>query len=114
LSFFNFTFFIKKNRFRTALKTLLAAANPYASNSDEKTEVIEQDDGSATDCCICIGAIAPYQALFISPCSHCFHFKVKKVYYFFYQKLKFKKKLVRFSTGYSISYVSMSFMSTSC
>ncbi|RKO87810.1 hypothetical protein BDK51DRAFT_13298, partial [Blyttiomyces helicus] len=27
------------------------------------------------DCCICIGAIGPFQALFIAPCSHCYHFK---------------------------------------
>ncbi|KAI9320765.1 SMAD/FHA domain-containing protein [Dichotomocladium elegans] len=27
------------------------------------------------ECCICLYAIAPLQALFISPCSHIFHFK---------------------------------------
>lgn len=27
------------------------------------------------ECCICLYAIAPFQALFIAPCSHIFHFK---------------------------------------
>ena len=55
-------------RFSAALKQLLAATNPYAKNSEQNTE-------GETDWCICIGAIAPFQALFIAPCSHCYHFK---------------------------------------
>ncbi|RCI00902.1 hypothetical protein CU098_004684 [Rhizopus stolonifer] len=27
------------------------------------------------ECCICLYAIAPFQALFVAPCSHVFHFK---------------------------------------
>lgn len=27
------------------------------------------------ECCICLYAIAPLQALFVAPCSHVFHFK---------------------------------------
>ncbi|CAJ0752345.1 423_t:CDS:2 [Entrophospora sp. SA101] len=27
------------------------------------------------DCCICLGGIGPYQALFLAPCSHVFHYK---------------------------------------
>ncbi|KAI8367728.1 SMAD/FHA domain-containing protein, partial [Blakeslea trispora] len=27
------------------------------------------------ECCICLFAIAPFQALFITPCSHTFHYK---------------------------------------
>lgn len=27
------------------------------------------------ECCICLYAIAPFQALFVAPCSHTFHFK---------------------------------------
>ncbi|OAD05977.1 hypothetical protein MUCCIDRAFT_132299, partial [Mucor lusitanicus CBS 277.49] len=27
------------------------------------------------ECCICLYAIAPFQALFLAPCSHIFHFK---------------------------------------
>ncbi|KAJ3168396.1 hypothetical protein HDU87_001160 [Geranomyces variabilis] len=59
-------------RFRTALKMLLAAANPFGSaNGTEENE----DDTTGTDCCICIGAIGPFQALFVAPCSHCYHYK---------------------------------------
>ncbi|KAJ3010637.1 hypothetical protein HKX48_007305 [Thoreauomyces humboldtii] len=57
-------------RFRTALKMLLAAANPFATVSDSP-----EDDTTGTDCCICIGAIGPFQALFVAPCSHCYHYK---------------------------------------
>ncbi|GAN01323.1 SMAD/FHA domain-containing protein [Mucor ambiguus] len=34
-------------------------------------------NGSDTvdECCICLYAIAPFQALFVAPCSHSFHFK---------------------------------------
>ncbi|KAJ3034784.1 hypothetical protein HDV00_004646 [Rhizophlyctis rosea] len=56
-------------RFQTALKSLLAATNPYAS-ADSK-----EDAEGSTDCCICLGSIGPYQALFIAPCSHCYHYK---------------------------------------
>ncbi|KAI9095578.1 hypothetical protein DFS34DRAFT_626469 [Phlyctochytrium arcticum] len=58
-------------RFRTALKMLLVAANPYASATNEQAA----DESTTTDCCICIGAIGPFQALFIAPCSHCYHYK---------------------------------------
>ncbi|KAI8144533.1 hypothetical protein BJV82DRAFT_607626 [Fennellomyces sp. T-0311] len=35
--------------------------------------VVNQSD--IQECCICLYAIAPFQALFIAPCSHIFHFK---------------------------------------
>lgn len=56
-------------RFKRALQQLLTATNPYSSNQKD-----DQNDTSV-DCCICIGEIGPFQALFIAPCSHCFHFK---------------------------------------
>ncbi|KAI8812245.1 hypothetical protein BJ742DRAFT_51825 [Cladochytrium replicatum] len=59
-------------RFKNALTALLAATNPYGST---KTEEENAEDSQSTDCCICIGPIGPYQALFIAPCSHCFHYK---------------------------------------
>jgi hypothetical protein len=59
-------------RFQAALKNLLAATNPYATNT---TDTSKDGEDSSIDCCICIGPFGPYQALFISPCSHCFHFK---------------------------------------
>ena len=55
-------------RFTDGLKQMLAASNPYGANSSELT-------GDDVDCCICISNITPFQALFIAPCSHVFHFK---------------------------------------
>lgn len=62
-------------RFQQALKNLLLATNPYASSND----AVEDTSSISTECCICIGAIGPYQALFISPCSHSFHYKCVSV-----------------------------------
>lgn len=54
-----------------ALKTLLAST---AANSDGKIEEA-QDEASANECCVCIGETGAFQALFLAPCSHCFHYK---------------------------------------
>jgi hypothetical protein len=48
----------------------LKAANPYATSKEHDSK-----QEHSVDCCICIGAIGPFQALFIAPCSHCFHYK---------------------------------------
>ncbi|KAJ3343574.1 hypothetical protein HDU91_000363, partial [Kappamyces sp. JEL0680] len=40
--------------------------NPHSQKEDEQ---------HAVECCICINAMAPFQALFLAPCSHCFHYK---------------------------------------
>jgi RING-like zinc finger len=56
-------------KFTNALTELLSVANPYGTN-DGKVENPEE-----IECCICINAIAPFQALFISPCSHIYHHK---------------------------------------
>ncbi|KAJ3238924.1 hypothetical protein HDU81_006935 [Chytriomyces hyalinus] len=70
-------------RFRAALKSLLSATNPYSSNTPISTAVFpsavtpttpHQPAGSV-DCCICLCSIGPFQALFLSPCSHCYHYK---------------------------------------
>ncbi|KAJ3128652.1 hypothetical protein HK098_003859 [Nowakowskiella sp. JEL0407] len=53
-------------RVKASLRALLAAMNPYAQNPNEV---------SATDCCICLCSMSPYQALFLAPCSHCYHYK---------------------------------------
>ncbi|KAI7890808.1 uncharacterized protein EV154DRAFT_563942 [Mucor mucedo] len=37
--------------------------------------ITEMDRADIQECCICLYAIAPFQALFIAPCSHIFHFK---------------------------------------
>lgn len=73
-------------RFRNALKSLLSAANPFSSLEKERqTETTSTSQPHSTpphhqnrshvDCCICLCGIGPFQALFISPCSHCFHYK---------------------------------------
>jgi len=36
---------------------------------------IEGTKQQIVDCCICLGGIGPYQALFLAPCSHVFHYK---------------------------------------
>ena len=56
-------------RFKRALQQLLVATNPYSSQKEH------EPTDTSIDCCICIGEIGPFQALFIAPCSHCFHFK---------------------------------------
>ncbi|KAG0760415.1 hypothetical protein G6F62_004537 [Rhizopus arrhizus] len=33
------------------------------------------EDVHVEECCICLYAIAPFQALFVAPCSHTFHYK---------------------------------------
>ncbi|KAI9476230.1 MAG: SMAD/FHA domain-containing protein [Benjaminiella poitrasii] len=49
------------NNFRNNIVTAADNTSINADNIDE--------------CCICLYAIAPFQALFIAPCSHSFHFK---------------------------------------
>ncbi|KAI9339606.1 hypothetical protein BDR26DRAFT_803087 [Obelidium mucronatum] len=62
-------------RFRTALRSLLNATNPYSSNTPTPTSGAQQQPTASVDCCICLCAIGPFQALFLSPCSHCYHYK---------------------------------------
>ncbi|KAI9254450.1 hypothetical protein BDA99DRAFT_158014 [Phascolomyces articulosus] len=38
-------------------------------------ESADRENIHIEDCCICLYAIAPFQALFVAPCSHTFHFK---------------------------------------
>ncbi|KAI8911675.1 hypothetical protein EDD86DRAFT_202997 [Gorgonomyces haynaldii] len=58
---------VKTNRKKLAkaIRHLMSAMNPHDDGQD----------GAAVDCCICLNAMAPYQALFLAPCSHCFHYK---------------------------------------
>lgn len=59
-------------RFKAALFLLLLATNPYSTSTQQSADP-KQD--TSLDCCICISGIGPFQALFIAPCSHCFHYK---------------------------------------
>jgi RING-like zinc finger len=58
-------------RFKTALYQLVNATNPASALDAPMCE-------KGVDCCICLSAIGPFQALFISPCSHSFHYKCIK------------------------------------
>ncbi|KAJ1553806.1 hypothetical protein HK405_006841, partial [Cladochytrium tenue] len=53
-------------RLKVALRALLAAMNPNAKNASE---------ASVTECCICLNSLSAQQALFLAPCSHCFHYR---------------------------------------
>ncbi|KAJ3276350.1 hypothetical protein HDV01_004973 [Terramyces sp. JEL0728] len=55
-----------KQKLNKAMRMLLSAMNPNAQAGD---------DNGPIDCCICINTMAPFQALFLAPCSHCFHYK---------------------------------------
>jgi RING-like zinc finger len=35
----------------------------------------KEDEQQPIECCICINSMAPFQALFLAPCSHTFHYK---------------------------------------
>ncbi|ORZ02297.1 hypothetical protein BCR43DRAFT_481325 [Syncephalastrum racemosum] len=64
-------------------------SSPHASSLPENVKVRETSTKTTArnspsapvqhaeiqECCICLYAIAPLQALFIAPCSHIFHFK---------------------------------------
>ncbi|KAK9898378.1 hypothetical protein P389DRAFT_141488, partial [Cystobasidium minutum MCA 4210] len=41
----------------------------------EKNAASQASHSGVTDCCICLFSVTVYQALFIAPCSHIFHFK---------------------------------------
>ncbi|ORX46897.1 hypothetical protein BCR36DRAFT_413842 [Piromyces finnis] len=59
-------------RFMSALRALLSATNPYSTSFPGINEPV---NNNSIDCCICLSHIGPFQALFIAPCSHCFHYK---------------------------------------
>lgn len=63
---------IKNISFMSALRALLSATNPYSTSFPGINEPV---NNNSIDCCICLCHIGPFQALFIAPCSHCFHYK---------------------------------------
>ncbi|KAL0084450.1 hypothetical protein J3Q64DRAFT_1699818 [Phycomyces blakesleeanus] len=64
---------------------VLAGSHQYQHNEQQEYEYIEKEteaeentsnaDASIEECCICLCAMAPFQALFISPCAHSYHYK---------------------------------------
>ncbi|CAO0801974.1 unnamed protein product [Mucor circinelloides] len=54
----------------------LGSSNKQNREEEEEEEKEDPDDDIHVDeCCICLFAIAPFQALFVAPCSHTFHYK---------------------------------------
>lgn len=49
------------------MRSMISAMNPNSSEEDV--------ENTSTDCCICLNSMTPLQALFLAPCSHCFHYK---------------------------------------
>jgi hypothetical protein len=49
--------------------------NVNAYRNIRQISQLEHSSGSTEECCICLYALAPFQALFVSPCTHTFHFK---------------------------------------
>jgi hypothetical protein len=69
---------------RSQLISTPAAAAADTFNNDISRELTRTHDNTSDEspqpadiqeCCICLYAIAPFQALFVAPCSHVFHFK---------------------------------------
>ncbi|GAA98404.1 uncharacterized protein L969DRAFT_47718 [Mixia osmundae IAM 14324] len=63
-----------------ALKQLRALQAPaethaVATGTTSAAAVSNVKSSGVTDCCICLYSVTVCQALFIAPCSHCFHFK---------------------------------------
>ncbi|KAI9322365.1 SMAD/FHA domain-containing protein, partial [Dichotomocladium elegans] len=50
-------------------------ALPDQQQLDTHHVSIPQQLPEVDECCICLYALAPVQALFVAPCSHCYHFK---------------------------------------
>ncbi|KAI8881464.1 SMAD/FHA domain-containing protein, partial [Backusella circina FSU 941] len=65
-------------KMRIEIKNQVKESNSsYCLNSFKSqrkvTDITSSND--IEECCICLYAIAPFQALFVAPCSHAFHFK---------------------------------------
>lgn len=47
--------------------------NMQPASTNNNTD--NNNNNDIDECCICLYALAPFQALFVSPCSHTYHFK---------------------------------------
>ncbi|KAI9282537.1 hypothetical protein BY458DRAFT_428413 [Sporodiniella umbellata] len=59
----------------TSIATKAATSTAAATTTTTTTTTTDEH---VQECCICLYAIAPFQALFVAPCSHVFHFKCLK------------------------------------
>ncbi|KAI8394059.1 SMAD/FHA domain-containing protein [Radiomyces spectabilis] len=70
------------NRMTYSLNTFQTLRNLTTppNNISVLDDAMHQEEANRTqlhieECCICLYAIAPFQALFVAPCSHTFHYK---------------------------------------
>ncbi|CDH51994.1 smad fha domain-containing protein [Lichtheimia corymbifera JMRC:FSU:9682] len=78
MSAFNNLRSIMANSSGIAAESGIAAASQQlvANNKSSSCEAHqEHDTDNIEECCICLYALAPLQALFVAPCSHSYHFK---------------------------------------
>ncbi|KAI7878948.1 SMAD/FHA domain-containing protein [Lichtheimia hyalospora FSU 10163] len=58
-----------------SLRNLITPTNNITVLDTVMDNKDNKEDTRIDDCCICLYALAPFQALFVAPCSHTFHFK---------------------------------------
>ncbi|KIK65677.1 hypothetical protein GYMLUDRAFT_70767 [Collybiopsis luxurians FD-317 M1] len=57
------------------LKSLAQSVNNAATPSSSTKKKAKFSGAGLPDCCICLCSLTPFQPLFVSPCSHTFHYK---------------------------------------
>ncbi|KAJ2848275.1 hypothetical protein J3B02_003987, partial [Coemansia erecta] len=68
----------KENPFRQQVMQNIQNAYHAMGNGNGGQTGGSSSDGANTECCICLYQMVAFQALFVAPCSHCFHFKCVK------------------------------------
>lgn len=53
------------------ITTSPSSSSPLCHNNENN----QNNNVEVEECCICLYALAPFQALFVAPCSHSYHFK---------------------------------------
>ncbi|KAI7879114.1 hypothetical protein K492DRAFT_148656 [Lichtheimia hyalospora FSU 10163] len=80
MSAFNNLRSIMANSSGIATESGIAAASQQQQVANIKSSCeaqisAHQEHNDIEECCICLYALAPFQALFVAPCSHSYHFK---------------------------------------
>ncbi|KAI7826250.1 hypothetical protein BX661DRAFT_198874 [Kickxella alabastrina] len=69
----------KENPFRQqVMQNIQNAYHAIGTTGEKGAGGAAAAENSNTECCICLYQMAAFQALFVAPCSHCFHFKCIK------------------------------------
>lgn len=63
---------IPTNQEQVISTTASSSSSPPLCHNNENNNI------EVEECCICLYALAPFQALFVAPCSHSYHFKCIK------------------------------------